>query len=40
MKLRLDFYSVSYMGFMYVDEEQRKEIIIPDEGEEEAKSED
>ena len=40
MQLRSDFYSVTFMGFMYVDEEQRKEIIIPDDGEEEAKSED
>ncbi len=42
MKLRKDFYSVSYMGFMYLDEEQRKEIIIPEgeKEEEEAKKED
>jgi hypothetical protein len=34
MKLRTDFYSVTFMGYVYIDKEQRKEIILDDEGEE------
>ncbi len=39
MKLRTDFYSVTFMGFIYLEEEQRKEIILPDDEEEESKNE-
>ena len=28
MKLRSDFYSIAFMGYVYIDDEQRKEIIL------------
>jgi predicted membrane protein len=31
MKLRTDFYSVTFMGYVYIDKEQRKEIILDEE---------
>ena len=40
MKLRNDFYSIAFIGYIYVDDEQRKEIILDEDQEEEAKIED
>ena len=40
MKLRTDFYSVTFMGYVYIDKEQRKEIILDEEQQEDEKIED
>ncbi len=34
MSLREDFYSITFMGYVYITKEQRKEIIMEDEDEE------
>jgi hypothetical protein len=31
MKLRSDFYSIAFMGYIYVDSEQRQEIILAED---------
>ena len=40
MKLRNDFYSVTFMGYVCINEEQRKEIILDEDWEEVNKIED
>jgi hypothetical protein len=31
MKLRNDFYSIAFIGYVYVDDEQRQEIILDED---------